>query len=602
MAKISLTAAAVAVGLAAAALSTSAAACSTVVVGKSVSATGQIIVGHNEDNDLRIVTSQYWVPAADHKAGELITYEPAAAKIPQVKHTFGYYWTQTLHPAGYSFSDGFVNEKGVSVVSNNCNETFEKGLSVNEGGIGYGVRRLIAERAASARQAVDLVIELQTKYGYTDEGRTYTVADKNEAWQIMLLRGHRYIARKVQDDEVTYIANAFSLDTLEGTPKEDLIMSPDLIEHAVETGRYAPAKKGDYSDFSFRKAYQPIERRSTEWNKDRAQTAWEMLMGKETTDQEQFPYSIKPAKKLGVDDVKAILSGHWKRESRDEAPFEFFHHTMHDICNVGTFESVVYEMNADPLLIRGWRTSGRPCQTPYVPFYPLAKPSAAQSFMTPETATAEHFHAKLDRFDYKPEFGLYSFLTAQNLADYVGGKTIQAQKAALEAKWTNEAESVMKTAQALKTTVSAEKAEAFLHQYGAAAYGEAAAAMTAAYHAMKPVSVVVLGDKLSLSAKGEIQVAVLSSEDFDATKLDVKSALFGVTYPNPDVDINTDRAKAVKLEARDVDGDGRLDAVFTFPAAAAVKHAFADVKTDLWFFGKAGDVKVGGFDVVKVVK
>ena len=58
-----------------------ASACSTVVVGKDVSATGQIMIGHNEDNDLRIVTSQYWVPAADHKAGELITYEQTTARF-----------------------------------------------------------------------------------------------------------------------------------------------------------------------------------------------------------------------------------------------------------------------------------------------------------------------------------------------------------------------------------------------------------------------------------------------------------------------------------------------------------------------------------------
>ena len=50
---------AAAIGMAIAALSLNAQACSTVVVGKDVSATGQIIVGHNEDNDLRIVTSQY---------------------------------------------------------------------------------------------------------------------------------------------------------------------------------------------------------------------------------------------------------------------------------------------------------------------------------------------------------------------------------------------------------------------------------------------------------------------------------------------------------------------------------------------------------------
>lgn len=172
---------AAAIGMAIAALSLNAQACSTVVVGKDVSATGQIIVGHNEDNDLRIVTSQYWVPAADHKAGETITYEPTAAKIPQVEHTYGYYWTQTLHPAGYSFSDGFVNEHGLAIVSNNCNETFEEENPVVDGGVGYGIRRLMAERAKTAREAVDVAIGLVTKYGYTSGGRTYTVADRNEA-------------------------------------------------------------------------------------------------------------------------------------------------------------------------------------------------------------------------------------------------------------------------------------------------------------------------------------------------------------------------------------------------------------------------------------
>ena len=143
-----------------------ASACSTVVVGKDVSATGQIMIGHNEDNDLRIVTSQYWVPAADHKAGELITYEPTTAKNPQVAHTYGFYWTQTLHPDGYSFSDGFVNENGVTIVTNACTGIYKDDIMpTKDGGIGYGIRRLMAERATSARHAVDIAIELLGKYG-----------------------------------------------------------------------------------------------------------------------------------------------------------------------------------------------------------------------------------------------------------------------------------------------------------------------------------------------------------------------------------------------------------------------------------------------------
>ena len=145
----------------------SAQACFTVIVGKDASSTGEIIVGHNEDNDRRILMSQYWVPAATHKKGEMIEYEPTAAKIPQVAKTLGYWWTQTLAPEGYSFSDGFFNEAGVLITSNNCGDTVEKDEKVKNGGIGYGIRRITAERAHTAREAVQIAIELVEKYGYT---------------------------------------------------------------------------------------------------------------------------------------------------------------------------------------------------------------------------------------------------------------------------------------------------------------------------------------------------------------------------------------------------------------------------------------------------
>lgn len=77
------------VGALLAGVSLSSQACFTVIVGKDASATGEIIIGHNEDNDRRIITNQYWVPAAEHKAGEMIEFEPSAAKIPQVAKTFG---------------------------------------------------------------------------------------------------------------------------------------------------------------------------------------------------------------------------------------------------------------------------------------------------------------------------------------------------------------------------------------------------------------------------------------------------------------------------------------------------------------------------------
>ena len=233
-----------AVGSALIALPLSTMACSTVIVGKDVSKTGEILIGHNEDNGGRIFNPQYWVPPAKHKAGEMITYEPTAAKIPQVRETLGFYWSQTLDPNGSSFSDGFVNEAGVVIVSNACSNIFDKDQKLKDGGIGYGIRRLMAERAHSAREAVDIAIDLLGKYGYFSEGRTYTIADKNEAWQLAIHKGNTWVARRVKDNEVIYIPNNFMMDKVDATDTENVIVSPGLIERSIKNGRYKPATPG----------------------------------------------------------------------------------------------------------------------------------------------------------------------------------------------------------------------------------------------------------------------------------------------------------------------------------------------------------------------
>ena len=223
-----------ALGVAIASLAFNAIGCSTVIVGKDVSKTGTIIVGHNEDNGGRILSAQYWVPAATHAKGEMITFEPTAAKIPQVEKTFGFYWSQTFDPNGASFSDGFVNENGVVIVSNACTGIYKDDIMpVKDGGIGYGIRRLMAERATSARHAIDIAIDLLTTYGYFSEGRTYTVADANEAWQIAIHQGNTWAARRVQDNEVVYIPNNFLLDKLDASDTKNVILAPGMIERDI---------------------------------------------------------------------------------------------------------------------------------------------------------------------------------------------------------------------------------------------------------------------------------------------------------------------------------------------------------------------------------
>lgn len=196
-------------------------ACSTLVIGKAVSETGNIIVAHNEDNGGRLFNMQHYVPPAKHKKGEMLKFEKFAAEIPQVEETLGFYWTQTFVPDGASFADGFFNDAGVVVATNWCGEIFDADrMEVKDGGIGYGIRRLVAERAHSAREGVEIATKLLAEFGYFHDGRTYTIADANEAWQLAIHQGNSWVARKIHDNEVVYIPNNFLMDKVDLNDKE----------------------------------------------------------------------------------------------------------------------------------------------------------------------------------------------------------------------------------------------------------------------------------------------------------------------------------------------------------------------------------------------
>ena len=63
-------------------------ACTTIIVGKKVSPTGYVIVGHNEDDGGRLTVRHGFVPAREFKEGAVLPAEEGRAAIPQVPKTF----------------------------------------------------------------------------------------------------------------------------------------------------------------------------------------------------------------------------------------------------------------------------------------------------------------------------------------------------------------------------------------------------------------------------------------------------------------------------------------------------------------------------------
>lgn len=590
--------AAAAIGLAVAGIALNAQACSTVIVGKNVSKTGHIIVGHNEDNGGRILTAQYWVPAATHKAGTMIKFEPAAAEIPQVEKTYGFYWSQTYDPSGASFSDGFVNENGVVIVTNACTGIYEDDIMpTKDGGIGYGIRRLMAERATSARDAVNIAIDLLGKYGYFSEGRTYTIADPNEAWQLAIHQGNTWVARRVQDDEVVYIPNNFMMDKVDATDKENFIVAPGMIERAIKNGRYKPAKEGVYSDFNYRVAVAPAARRSADYNFSRNNLAWNKIIGQNITDPEKFPYSGKPVHKMGVEDVKALLRTHEGSFGKQDP--QWLHSQGLGICRPTTHESEVFDMNPDPLLIAGYRAVARPCESPYIPFYPLARPAEGMAFFDWKTATAEHFKGTPEYFSYRANWPVTTFVNAANTYEFQwqDQKSNREFLAKLEAQQLKDRAAVEAHAKTLMK-VSKYKAAEYLHNYNVAKLEEARHAVAQRLQKMQPFTMNVMADSIDPKSDKTVDLVVYSQGKFDATKLDAKRTWAGVGRASigNKITMADKLTQPVKTAKRDVNGDGKLDMVFTFTQKDLAKNMLAGATYDIWLYTYNGKQRIAVMD------
>lgn len=396
--------------------------CTTVIVGKNVSKTGRVIVGHNEDQGGRSLHQQFFVPAAHHTEDEWVTGEPTAARIPQVPQTLAYYWSNMLMPApGSSFDQGFFNEAGVAICSNGGGSSYSATLSpealeLQDGGIGFLLRRLVAERAKNAREAVQIAVELIEQYGYRGDARNYTFADANEAWMLNVVKGRHYVAKRIPDDAVMLISNSLAIRHVDLSDTENVIASPDLISFAIESGHYQPHEDGQYEDFDFAHAYQDDFNRTDPMRSDRMRIGWKAITGVEYTDPLHYPEILAPQAPMGIEDVRAVLrlTNPDTYAERGDGKADAFHVSARDISRSHTRESWVVEFMPNPVFHTLWRCTGPQDTGVYLPWFPLcgAIPDGYQ-WTSIEASRAEQFQARPEwlTLDFSRHYWTYAVVS-----------------------------------------------------------------------------------------------------------------------------------------------------------------------------------------------
>jgi len=344
--------------------------CYTIAVGKGASADGSVLVGHNEDDGGNIIVNLCKVKARDYGSPQKVALGRGAVYETDGK-TNGFLW---IEATTQEFADSFVNQYGVLVTSDSC-ASKETKADLTDGGIGYMLRRLVAEKAASARDAVLLASALVEKFGYRGSGRTYTFADKNEAWMFQVIRGRHWAARRIPDDEVAVIPNHYTIREIDPDDRDHFLSSRDLVGYAEASGWYDEAKDGR---FDFKKAFARSSGPDlvSDRNTLRHWRGLNLLGAGKWEIADTYPFSFKPGKKVTVESLIALLRDHYEGteyDATDDYKLGTPNRTkFRCICTASTINSFVASLNAglpEPISVSLWLAIGKPDTTIYLPLY-----------------------------------------------------------------------------------------------------------------------------------------------------------------------------------------------------------------------------------------
>jgi len=344
--------------------------CFSVLVGKKASVDGSVMVAHNEDDRGDIIVNLRKIQARDYGSPQRVALGKGAFFKTDGK-TAGFLW---IEGTTQEFADSFINEHGVLITSDSCPSRVTA-EDYTDGGIGYMLRRLMAEKAKSARDAVRIGGELIEKYGYRAAGRTYMIADRNEAWMLAVLRGRHWYAQRVPDDEVAVIPNHYTIRQIRPDDANHFMGSRDIVEYAAKNGWYDEAKDGP---FDFKKAFERPSNRDlvSDGNTLRHWRGLSLLTGKTWELSRDYPFSTRPAIKATAEALMAILRDHYEGTEYDATdgyktgtPNRTKFRT---ICTSSTINSFVVSLDPkrpEPISISIWLALGKPDTTVFLPLY-----------------------------------------------------------------------------------------------------------------------------------------------------------------------------------------------------------------------------------------
>jgi dipeptidase len=232
----------------------------SVYVGKNLTKDGSVLLAGYGDEP-----SSHWlsiVPRRQHAEGATISVGGIATSrlpgelitIPQARQTFRYISMDYSYYSGLPapLTNGGMNEHGVAVrdVALGSRRELVEMTPNPQRGLNYSdVARIALERARTAREALDISVDLIKRHGdFTYGGNSHVFADPNEGWVLLTFAGGKglWVARRLGPDDIWLNWRGYTglgyVQTLPANLRDhpDYLASDNFVSFAVEQGWYKP--------------------------------------------------------------------------------------------------------------------------------------------------------------------------------------------------------------------------------------------------------------------------------------------------------------------------------------------------------------------------
>jgi len=288
--------------------------CFLIMAGKGTTSDGSVLLAHNNDLSGKEASLIEKYPKKKYKTGEYVHF-PTGLKIPQVDETFE--WMVLRIFKGFSEGDAVaVNEFQVAIagglaLGDDRNEKAVIADPLIKNGLTGGVRYIALQRSKTARECVELIGSLYTKYGVAYPSGV-GIADPDNVWYIESGGGKCWAAIRIPDDKIWVQANGFRIGEIDFDDKMNFLSSPGLKKFALQKGLWSLAE----GKFHFAKAFGKKKRsKANKFYNSRRVWRGICLLAPELKldpDLPELPLFIKPEEKIDLKKLFKILRDHYE--------------------------------------------------------------------------------------------------------------------------------------------------------------------------------------------------------------------------------------------------------------------------------------------------